>query len=118
MTTAAASPGRHATAPAPSPAVAPPPGNPRFPLFDLLRGLAVLAVLVWHVFVFTGALDRRWIGDAVSTAGSMGPLLFFAISGFLLYRPWIASRDAPHTGRYFRRRALRILPAYWFALTV
>jgi peptidoglycan/LPS O-acetylase OafA/YrhL len=24
----------------------------------------------------------------------------------------------PHTGRYFRRRALRILPAYWFALTV
>ena len=27
----------------PSPAVAPPPGNPRFPLFDSLRGLAVLA---------------------------------------------------------------------------
>jgi peptidoglycan/LPS O-acetylase OafA/YrhL len=115
MTTAAASPGRHATAP--SPAVAPPPGNPRFPLFDSLRGLAVLAVLVWHVFVFTSALDRRWIGDAVSTAGSLGPLLFFAISGFLLYRPWVAGR-APATGRYFRRRALRILPAYWLALTV
>jgi peptidoglycan/LPS O-acetylase OafA/YrhL len=115
MTTAAASPGRHAVAP--SPAVAPPPGNPRFPLFDSLRGLAVLAVLVWHVFVFTGALDRRWIGDAVSTAGSMGPLLFFAISGFLLYRPWVAG-PAPAVGRYFRRRALRILPAYWFALTV
>jgi len=116
MTTAAASPGRHAVAP--SPAVAPPPGNPRFPLFDSLRGLAVLSVLVWHVFVFTGALDRRWIGDAVSTAGSMGPLLFFVLSGFLLYRPWIASREALHTGRYLRRRALRILPAYWLALTV
>jgi peptidoglycan/LPS O-acetylase OafA/YrhL len=103
---------------APSPAVAPPPGNPRFPLFDSLRGLAVLSVLVWHVFVFTGALDRRWIGDAVSTAGSLGPLLFFAISGFLLYRPWVAGRSTPHTGRYFRRRALRILPAYWLALTV
>jgi peptidoglycan/LPS O-acetylase OafA/YrhL len=114
MTTAAASPGRHAV----SPAVAPPPGNPRFPLFDSLRGLAVLAVLVWHVFVFTGALDRRWIGDAVSSAGTMGPLLFFVLSGFLLYRPWVAASPAPAVGRYFRRRALRILPAYWLALTV
>ena len=52
----------------------------------------------------------------------MGPLLFFAISGFLLYRPWVAARahgrPLPHTARYARRRALRILPAYWFALTV
>jgi peptidoglycan/LPS O-acetylase OafA/YrhL len=117
MTTAVASPGRHA-ARAPSPAVAPPPGNPRFPLFDSLRGLAVLAVVVWHVFVLTGAQDRRWLGDAVATAGSLGPLLFFVLSGFLLYRPWIASDAPPRTGRYFRRRALRILPAFWFALTV
>lgn len=116
MTTAAASPGRHATAP--SPAVAPPPGNPRFPLFDSLRGLAVLAVVVWHVFVATGALNRRWVGDTVSTAGSLGPLLFFSISGFLLYRPWVATPKRLSVGRYFRRRALRILPAYWFALTV
>lgn len=115
MTTAAASPGRHAIAP--SPAVAPPPGNPRFPLFDSMRGLAVLAVLIWHVFVFTGALSHRWLGDAVSTAGGLGPVLFFAISGFLLYRPWAAGR-APATARFFRRRALRILPAYWFALAV
>ena len=27
---------------APSPAVAPPPGNPRFPLFDSLRAIAAL----------------------------------------------------------------------------
>ena len=120
MTTAAATPGRGAVAP--SPAVAPPPGNPRFPLFDSLRGLAVLAVVVYHVFVFTTALNRRGIGDAVAVAGGSGPLLFFAISGFLLYRPWVAARVAghppPRTGRYLRRRALRILPAYWFALTV
>jgi len=119
MTTAAASPGRGAVAP--SPAVAPPPGNPRFPLFDSLRGLAVLAVVVYHVFVFTTVLNRRGIGDAVAVAGGSGPLLFFAISGFLLYRPWVAARVAgnppPRTGRYLRRRALRILPAYWFALT-
>lgn len=107
---------------APSPAVAPPPGNPRFPLFDSLRGLAVLAVVVYHAFVVTGALNRRGIGDAVATLGGTGPILFFAISGFLLYRPWAAARaaaaPAPRTARYARRRALRILPAYWLALTV
>lgn len=105
-----------------SPAVAPPPGNPRFPLFDSLRGLAVLAVVVYHVFIFSGALNRRGIGDAVAVLGSLGPILFFALSGFLLYRPWVAARATgkppPDTLRYGRRRALRILPAYWFALTV
>jgi peptidoglycan/LPS O-acetylase OafA/YrhL len=120
MTTTAAGPGRRPAA-APSPAVVPPPGNPRFPLFDSLRGLAVLAVVVYHVFIFTGALNRAGIGDAVAVAGGQGPILFFAISGFLLYRPWVAARAAgkppPHAGRYLRRRALRILPAYWFALT-
>lgn len=106
----------------PSPAVAPPPGNPRFPLFDSLRGIAVLAVLVFHVFLVSGALGRRGIGDAVTVLGSHGPILFFAISGFLLYRPWVAARAAGapplEIGRYARRRALRILPAYWMALTV
>jgi peptidoglycan/LPS O-acetylase OafA/YrhL len=105
---------------APSPAVAPPPGNPRFPLFDSLRGLAVLAVVVYHVFVFTGGLNRRGTGDIAAVAGAQGPILFFAISGFLLYRPWVAARLeerlAPSTLRYGRRRVLRILPAYWFAL--
>jgi peptidoglycan/LPS O-acetylase OafA/YrhL len=119
MTTTA---GPRPQAVAPSPAVAPPPGNPRFPLFDSLRGLAVLAVVVSHVFIFTTALNRRGIGDAVGVAGTMGPLLFFAISGFLLYRPWVAARadgrPLPHTAHYARRRVLRILPAYWFALTV
>jgi peptidoglycan/LPS O-acetylase OafA/YrhL len=110
-----------ATAAAPSPAVAPPPGNPRFGLFDSLRGIAVLGVLVFHVFLVSGALGRRVIGDAATVLGSHGPIVFFAISGFLLYRPWVAARAAQappqRVGRYARRRALRILPAYWFALT-
>jgi peptidoglycan/LPS O-acetylase OafA/YrhL len=105
-----------AAASAPSPAVAPPPGNPRFPLFDSLRAIAVLAVLTFHVCLVSGALSRRVAGDAAAVLGAQGPILFFAISGFLLYRPWIAS--APSVARYARRRALRILPAYWLALTL
>jgi peptidoglycan/LPS O-acetylase OafA/YrhL len=46
-----------------------------------------------------------------------GVTLFFVLSGFLLYRPW-ASGEGPRLGRYLRNRALRILPAYWFVLSV
>ena len=49
-------------------------------------------------------------------------IVFFAISGFLLYRPFVVAhagmRPAPRVGAYARRRLLRILPAYWLALTI
>jgi peptidoglycan/LPS O-acetylase OafA/YrhL len=106
---------------APSPAVAPPPGNPRFALFDSLRAIAVLAVITFHVVSLSGALERRVLGDVAAMLGSQGPILFFVISGFLLYRPYVAARvtgaPAPSIGRYARRRVLRIVPAYWVALT-
>ena len=107
---------------APSPAVAPPPGNPRFPAFDGLRGIAVLAVVVFHVWLVSGALARRGTGDAVTVLGSHGPILFFVISGFLLHRPFVTARTGsagpPSVARYALRRALRILPAYWVALAL
>ena len=45
-----------AAGPAPSapPAVAPPPGHPRFPLIDSLRAIAALCVVVAHTAVFAG----------------------------------------------------------------
>ncbi len=107
---------------APSPAVAPPPGNPRFALFDSLRAIAVLAVLIFHVASLTGAFAEPITGPAEQVLGAVGPILFFVISGFLLYRPFVAARcegrPFPNVGRYARRRVLRIVPAYWVALTV
>jgi peptidoglycan/LPS O-acetylase OafA/YrhL len=48
--------------------------------------------------------------------------MFFCISGFLLYRPWVRSRllgkPRPRVAAYAWGRVLRILPAYWVALTV
>jgi peptidoglycan/LPS O-acetylase OafA/YrhL len=47
---------------------------------------------------------------------------FFLLSGFLLYRPFVAARvlGARDTRirDYARRRFLRVMPAYWLALTV
>jgi peptidoglycan/LPS O-acetylase OafA/YrhL len=108
--------------PPPSPALAPPPGNPRFPLFDGLRGLLVLAILAFHSSELTGRIGFGVSGRFCEVAGSVAVLGFFAVSGFLLYRPysaaWADGRDPPSLRRYLRRRSLRILPAYWTALTL
>ena len=53
---------------------------------------------------------------------NLGVAIFFLLSGFLLYRPFIAHRaggpPAPRFGVYAWRRCLRILPAWWLVITV
>ncbi len=106
---------------APSPGLAPPPGNPRFPLFDGLRGITIVTILAFHAAEMTGKVGIGIVGRALE-AFSVAPCLFFLISGFLLYRPYVAARShgrsGPRLRRYARRRVLRIVPAYWVALTV
>jgi peptidoglycan/LPS O-acetylase OafA/YrhL len=107
---------------APSPAVAPPPGNPRFPQFDSLRALGVLGVLLFHVASFTGAFNGHESGNLIAVLGDEAVIVFFATSGFMLYRPFARAhaqdRSRPSTRRYARRRLLRIVPPYWVALTL
>ena len=47
---------------------------------------------------------------------SVGMAIFFALSGFLLFRPWVtaaaAGSDAPSAARYAHRRLRRVMPAY------
>ncbi len=101
--------------------VKPPPGNPRFPLFDSLRGLAALAIVLTHVGLGSGANYNAAYGALLARL-DVGVTLFFVLSGFLLYRPFVAARiedrPAPRLHDYARRRVLRIVPAYWLALTV
>ena len=64
----------------------------------------------------------RTVDAALENFGVQGVALFYVISGFLLYRPFVAARAAgergPGIGGYFIRRGLRIFPAYWAALTI
>ncbi len=167
--------GTSAGAQSPSPPVPTPPatgGRPRRERFDALDGLravAALAVLTTHVG------DASGIGRTLHFAGMTFPLhlavqqlnlgveVFFVISAFLVYRPFLAAhvdgryahgafgrdnqpsggadspsgreaqpsggadspsgREAQPSGgaveplRFLWRRAWRIYPAYWVALT-
>lgn len=89
--------------------------------FDGLRALAALSVLMLHVAWVSGFTLRSWFGLYTSRL-DIGVAIFFLISGFLLYRPFVVahlSGERPLSTRTFLvRRALRILPAYWAALTI
>jgi peptidoglycan/LPS O-acetylase OafA/YrhL len=101
--------------------VAPPPRHPRFPLIDGMRALAVLCVVLVHAGFFAGASASN-LPDRLLAHLNIGVTIFFLISGFLLYRPFIAHRGggppAPAVNAYGKRRFLRIYPAYWLVLTV
>lgn len=103
---------------------APQPLVRRFmPELDVLRGIAVLGVLFFHGFraeygqlPFTGM--RRLLVFATQP-GALGVNLFFVLSGFLITGILLDSRSRPdYYQRFYTRRALRILPAYYALLLV
>ena len=114
-----------APARAPDDAVAPPPGNPRFPLVDSLRALGFLMVFTVHAAgqagIFKDPAGVPWYAAFVTRLEVALPM-FFAISAFLLYRPFVAgqvgSARRPRVRSFARARALRIVPAFWVALTL
>ncbi len=97
------------------------PSNRRFALFDSLRAIAALSVVVFHAAGFSGVNLTTWYGGFTSKLNA-GVTLFFLISSFLLYRPHAVAlfggSPAPGLADYTLRRTFRILPAYWVALTL
>ncbi len=90
-------------------------------MIDGVRALAVVTIVLFHTAVFGQATDGSLPGRLLAHL-NFGVALFFVISGFLLYRPFIAHRaggaPAPAVRDYAKRRILRIYPAYWVALTI
>lgn len=89
--------------------------------FDGLRAIAAVSVLLLHTAWDSGFTLRSPLGIYTSRL-DIGVSVFFLISGFLLYRPFalahLSGRPRPDTRRFWVRRLLRIVPAYWLALTV
>ena len=88
----------------------------RWPGLDLLRALAIIIVVIYHAgimgFPAAGRVDR-W--------GWIGVDLFFVLSGYLIGGQLLAplTRKQPlNLKRFFARRALRIMPAYFIVLAI
>jgi acetyltransferase len=90
---------------------------------DALRGIAALAVVLFHVWAYARPVPGSTLetaSDKVLNEGRLGLILFFVLSGFLLYMPWaratLDDRPGPALGPYALRRAARIVPAYYLAI--
>ena len=94
----------------------------RLPSLDALRALGAIVVVSAHVSFNTGVgLSDSW-GAALLIRGDVGVAIFFVLSGFLLFRPFAhasaVGTNRPGLGRFFWRRAVRLLPAYWLVVIV
>ncbi|KUI00526.1 acyltransferase [Mycolicibacterium acapulense] len=85
-----------------------------------MRACAAVGVVVTHVAFqtgHTGGISGRLFGRF-----DLAVALFFALSGFLLWRGHAAAarglRPTPPTGHYLRSRIVRIMPGYLVAVVV
>ena len=94
-----------------------------------LRGFAAIWVALWHTWKFSGRPTYEFMlwGYSVDLTplirtGWAGVDVFFVLSGFVLGLPYcqalLGNRPPIRTGEFFRRRLLRVLPAYYVQLVI
>jgi peptidoglycan/LPS O-acetylase OafA/YrhL len=97
--------------------------NTRFVFVDALRGLAALGVVLFH------ANEGHHITELFGyfphflqvglENGSLGVLIFFVLSGFVIAHSLYEQRmSLSLLGRFTLRRSLRLDPPYWVAIAL
>ncbi|MFL0180983.1 MULTISPECIES: acyltransferase family protein [unclassified Mycobacterium] len=90
------------------------------PAVEGMRACAAIGVVITHVAFQTG--HSTGISGRLWGRFDMAVAVFFALSGFLLWRGHAAAarglRPAPPTGHYLRSRVVRIMPAYLVSVVV
>jgi peptidoglycan/LPS O-acetylase OafA/YrhL len=84
-----------------------------------VRAVAALLVLLTHAAYTTGKYSETYVGLMYSRT-EIGVPIFFVLSGFLLFTPWVralaaggsGSYEPPRIKRYTWHRIRRIMPAY------
>jgi peptidoglycan/LPS O-acetylase OafA/YrhL len=88
----------------------------RMPQLDVLRGLAIAMVVVYHGIFYSQTHQPGRVANEITRAtqvGAMGVNLFFVLSGFLITGILLDAKGRPgYFSNFYVRRALRILPAY------
>ncbi|MGV9709353.1 acyltransferase family protein [Gordonia sp. NPDC003424] len=96
-----------------------------YPQLEGMRALAAIGVLTTHVAFQTRAVQFPVLGPMLGRL-DLAVALFFGLSGFLLWRPWVSAAHgagdsggrAPSVRRYFAHRIIRIWPAYAVVVVV
>jgi peptidoglycan/LPS O-acetylase OafA/YrhL len=90
------------------------------PAVEGMRACAAIGVVITHVAFQTG--HSSGITGRLWGRFDMAVAVFFALSGFLLWRGHAAAarglRQAPPAGHYLRSRVVRIMPAYLVSVVV
>jgi peptidoglycan/LPS O-acetylase OafA/YrhL len=95
-----------------------------FPCLDGVRALAAMTVIAYHLCMSILIIDPGALPPVIvrhiAALDRFGVAIFFMLSGFLLYRPYVLAqlrgRPAPRPIDFWIRRGARIMPGYWFAL--
>lgn len=86
-----------------------PSGQSRIPALDSLRGIAILMVVASHLIPGFIIPEESALGQFVNSFGTGGVLLFFFLSGYLIFRN--LHRQALPV--FLARRFFKLFPAYW-----
>src|SRR6185436_10477771 len=80
-----------------------------------IRAVAALLVMATHAAYTTGKYTHGYVGLMYSRM-EIGVPIFFVLSGFLLFAPWVKANATggppPSVRRYAWHRVRRIMPAY------
>ncbi len=104
-------------------------GERRSAQIESLRAVAALSVLVCHVTLFyfvLGTANQGFVdpstGEQLLYAGGFGVALFFALTGYLIFRPFVkrmyGNGPAIPLGVYATNRLLRIVPLYLVCMAI
>ncbi|MFW0783103.1 acyltransferase [Gordonia sp. CPCC 206044] len=92
-----------------------------YPQLEGMRAIAAIGVLTTHVAFQTRAVGLPIIGPVLGRL-DLAVALFFGLSGFLLWRPWVGAAHGrvakPSVRRYLAHRLIRIWPAYLVVVVV
>ena len=91
---------------------------------DGVRAVAAYLIVLHHIMFAAGITSnssyRFW--GRFTGRFDVGVPIFFILSGYLLFRPFARSilndQILPSSSQFWRKRLVRILPAYWLALIV
>ncbi len=94
-------------------------GRPKLEGLQVLRAVAALLVVGYHLSLRGHELLDRRLADGSLNFGAAGVDAFFVLSGFIIYSVHRRDIGRPSQGRsYLLKRVIRIYPIYWIVTLV